>query len=236
MRVLIVIPAFNEAANLPTVVADLVRRHPDRTVLVIDDGSTDQTSVLLRRLPIRWLRMGTSVGVGSVMRAGFRYAVAEGFDTVVRIDGDGQHDDVSVDALLAPLAGARVDVVRGSRYLSRSNYRAIGFRRLAQRLVGGVLSAVTGEPVTDPTSGFWAFGPRAVELLAQHHPTGYPEPELLLLLHKNRLRTLEVAVQMRERLAGRSSLGTAQTVLAMGRVLLALLIVPLRPAVESTRS
>src|SRR4030095_13727698 len=127
-------------------------------------------------------------------------------------------------------------VVRASRCLSHSTYRAVGFRRLAQRIVGGLLSAVTRELVTDPTSGFWAFGPRAVDLLAHHHPTGYPEPELLLLLHKNRLKTIEVPVQMRERLAGRSSLGTARTVLAMGRVLLALLIVPLRPAVESSRS
>jgi glycosyltransferase involved in cell wall biosynthesis len=236
MKVLIIIPAHNEAASLPIVVADLRRRHPDCELLVVDDGSTDETPALVGRLPVHWLRMGTWVGIGSVMRAGFRYATAEGFDTVVRIDGDGQHDEASVNALLDALAGAGVDVVRGSRYLSHSTYRAVGFRRLAQRIVGGLLSAVTGELVTDPTSGFWAFGPRAVELLAHHHPTGYPEPELLLLLHKNRLKTIEVPVQMRERLAGRSSLGAVQTVLAISRVLLALLIVPLRPAVESSRS
>jgi glycosyltransferase involved in cell wall biosynthesis len=236
MKVLIIIPAHNEAESLPTVVADLRKRHPDIDILVVDDGSTDNTPALVGQLAVHWLRMGTSVGIGSVMRAGFRYAVTEGFDTAVRVDGDGQHDDESVDALLDALASARVDVVRGSRYLLPSNFRAVGFRRLAQHIVGGLLSAVTGERVTDPTSGFWAFGPRAVELLARHHPTGYPEPELLLLLHKNRLKTIEVPVQMRERRGGRSSLSAARTVLAMGRVLLALLIVPLRPAVETSRS
>jgi glycosyltransferase involved in cell wall biosynthesis len=234
MKALVVIPAHNEAASLPTVVADLRRRHPDRDILVVDDGSTDETPAVLEQLPVEWLRLGSAVGVGGAMRAGFRYAAAEGFDTVVRVDGDGQHDHESIEALLEPFARGQVDVVRGSRYLTESSYRAVGFRRLAQRVIARLLSAVTGEPVTDPTSGFWAFGPRAVRLLAHHHPTSYPEPELLLLLHKNKLKTIEVAVQMRERIAGQTSLTAARTTLAMARVLLVLLVVPLRPAIEGS--
>src|SRR5262245_27759628 len=170
------------------------------------------------------------------MRAGFRYAASAGFDTVVRIDGDGQHDPQSLDALLEPLANRRADVVRGSRYLLDSNYRAAGFRRLAQHSVAHLLSVMTGETVTDPTSGFWAFGEKAVRLLATHHPTGYPEPEMLLLLHLNELTSAEVPVRMRERIGGRTSLSTTRTALAVARVLLALLIVPLRPSIGSEGS
>jgi glycosyltransferase involved in cell wall biosynthesis len=233
MKVLVIIPARNEAASLPGVVADLRDRYPDFQILVVDDGSTDETGALVGQLPVDWLRLGSSVGIGGAMRAGFRYAAARGFDTIVRIDGDGQHGAESVDALLHPLVIGQADVVCGSRYLAASGHRASGFRRLAQRVVGGLLSAVTGEPVSDPTSGFWAFGPRAVRLLARHHPTNYPEPELLLLLHRNRLRTTEVAVEMRERIAGRTSMTAARTTIAIARVLLALLIVPLRPVIDT---
>ena len=236
MKVLIVIPAHNEAQSLSAVVAELRQRHPERTILVVDDGSTDETPAIIEQLNVDHLRLGSAVGVGGAMRAGFRYAVAAGFDALVRIDGDGQHDAGSVDALLEPLADGRADVARGSRYLLTSNYRAAGFRRVAQHSVAHLLSAMTGETVTDPTSGFWAFGPRAVRLLANHHPTGYPEPEMLLLLHRNEMTSVEVPVRMRERIGGQSSLSTARTALAVARVLLALLIVPLRPAVGSEGS
>ena len=236
MKILILIPAHNEAESLPAVVAELRRRHQERNILVIDDGSTDDTLRLVENLPVDHLSLSSAVGLGGAMRAGFRYAVAEGFDAVVRIDGDGQHDAESVDTLLEPLARGLADVVRGSRYLLAGNYRAAGFRRVSQHVVGRLLSFATGETVTDPTCGFWAFGANAVRLLAQHHPTGYPEPELLLLLHRNRLKTVEVPVRMRERVAGHTTMSLARTTLAIARVLLALVIVPLRPAIENEGS
>jgi glycosyltransferase involved in cell wall biosynthesis len=232
VKVLILIPAHNEGASLPAVVAELRRQHPDRAILIVDDGSTDDTGDVVARLPVAYLRLGFPVGIGGAMRAGFRFAVAEGFDTVVRVDGDGQHDAESIETLLEPIARGEADVVRGSRYLLAENYRAVGFRRIAQHAVAGLISTIIKEAVTDPTCGFWAFGPRAVLLLAGHHPTGYPEPELMLLLHRNRLKTIEVPVRMRERVAGHSSLNTVRTALAMARLLLAVLIVPLRPTVH----
>jgi hypothetical protein len=105
-------------------------------------------------------------------------------------------------------------------------------RRAGQYLLAPLLSLVVGRRVTDPTSGFWAFGPRAVRLLSEHHPTGYPEPELLLLLSRNGLRVVEVPIEMRERSGGRSSLTIRRAGVALARVLLAVVIVPLRARVE----
>jgi glycosyltransferase involved in cell wall biosynthesis len=235
VSILVIVPAHNEADSLPAVVANLRQHRGDAQILIVDDGSTDETAAVVERLRVHWLRLGSWIGVGGAMRAGFRYAVEHGFDTVVRLDGDGQHDARSVDALLAPIAQGATDVVRGSRYLGEATYHAVGFRRVAQRVVARLLSSVTGETVTDPTSGFWAFGPRAIHLLARHHPRGYPEPELLLLLHKNGLKTIEMPVHMRGRLAGRTTLRGMRTALATAHVLLALLVVPLRPVVERSR-
>jgi len=235
MKVLIIIPAHNEADSLPAVVANLRQHRGDAEILIVDDGSMDETQAVVERLRVSCLRMGSGIGVGGAMRAGFRYAAEHGFQLVVRLDGDGQHDARSVDALLAPLARGAADVVRGSRYLGEATYHAVGVRRVGQRIVARLLSAITGEVVTDPTSGFWAFGPRAIRLLARHHPMGYPEPELLLLLHKNGLKTVEMPVQMRERFAGRTTLRGARTALATAHVLLALIVVPLRPVVERSR-
>ena len=227
LRALCLIPAHNEASNLPAVVADVRRCHPDLDILVIDDGSTDATPSVLRALDVRWLRLPLRMGIGSAMRAGLRYAVRLGYDSAVRMDGDGQHWAGDLARLLAPLAAGGADVVLGSRYTQPDAARR-GAVRLAQRILAACLSALTGRTVTDPTSGFCAFGPRAVRLLADHHPTGYGEPELRLFLSRNGLSVVEVPVLGRSRLGGRTSLTPVRLTAAGARVVLAMLIVPLR--------
>lgn len=232
MSLLTVIPARNEAESLPRVVEDLRRDGPACEILVVDDASTDATPQVLERLGVRRLRLLRPLGIGGALRAGLRYARAMGFETVVRCDGDGQHRAREIPALLEPLAEGRADAVLGSRFLGASGYRSRGARRAGQRLLAALISRAVGCRLTDPTSGFWAFGSRAVELLAWHHPTGYPEPELLLLLHRNGFRVVEVATEMGERLAGRSSLTPTRQLQALARVVLALVIVPLRASVR----
>ena len=233
MKLLIVVPAHDEAESLPRLVEDLQQHAPPCEILVVDDASGDETAELLPGLGVCWLRLGRRLGIGGALRAGLRYAQRMGFDHVVRCDGDGQHPAREIPRLTEPLAAGRAEAVLGSRYLASGGYRTPGWRRAGQRRLAALISLVTGRTLTDPTSGFWAFGPRAVELLARHHPTGYPEPELLLFLHRNACRVVEVGVEMRERRAGRTSLTLLRQLQALARVVLALVIVPLRSPVRS---
>ncbi len=228
----IVIPVHNEAESLPTVVNELRRCYPRATIVVVDDDSTDSTAERLPDLGVRWLRLRAHLGIGGALRAGLRYAKRLGDGPVVRLDGDGQHREDQIAQLLEPLRAGRCDAVLGSRYLGPGGYRTPGFRRLGQRLLATLISTVTRQKVTDPTSGFWAFGPRAAEILGEHHPTGYPEPELLLFLRRNSLKVVEVPIEMRQRHGGRTSLTLRREMLALARVLLALVVVPLRAPVE----
>ena len=176
------------------------------------------------------------MGIGVAVRAGLRYARSRHYEVVVRLDSDGQHPAELIEALLVPLRRDAADVAVGSRYLSERRPASVPFfRRLLHYLLGRVLTLLTGRLVSDPTSGLWAFGPRAVDLLADHHPSGYPEPELHLFLSRNRLRVMTVPVTMRERQSGRTSLTLRRTGTAMGRLVLHLTVVPFRSAVRRRR-
>jgi glycosyltransferase involved in cell wall biosynthesis len=233
-ELLAVVPAYNESGNLARVVDELRRLSAAIDILVVNDGSTDGTANLLPRLDVEWLTLARRVGVGGAVRAGLRYALEHRYSYVVRIDGDGQHRVSDIRWLLEPVASSRLDAVIGSRFMVRRRRRPTLLRG-AQTLLAAFLSVTTRTRVTDPTSGFCVFGERAVRLLARHHPSGYAEPELILLLHRNGLRFGEVPIRTRPRREGQSSLTPGRAVLAAGRTLLALLVVPTRRLVAESR-
>ena len=230
-RMLAVIPAHNEAGNLPRVVADLRAHHPAVDVLVVDDGSGDGTRQVVEDLGVSWLTWDERRGIGAAIRAGLRYAARNGYDVVVRVDADGQHGADDIEDIVRPILDARAEVVLGSRYVERRP-KPTGAIAFVQWVLDGCLSTITRHKVTDATSGFCALGPQAIRMLAEHHPTGYPEPELRLFLSRNAMRVLEVPVQSRQRLSGRTSLTPVRVAAAAARVLLAMVIVPLRPTVQ----
>jgi glycosyltransferase involved in cell wall biosynthesis len=226
MRPLILLPARNEVACLPTVVGEVCRFFPATDVLIVDDASDDGTTRLLPHLGVRWIRLPEPTGVGGAVRRGLEYARDMGYDAVVRVDADGQHIASGALELLETLVRSGAHAVVGSRYKAAHGYRSSRARRLAQRVLEVGLSLRLRSHVTDPTSGFWAFGPRAVELLAAHHPGGYSEPQLRLLLHRSGMRVQEVGVRMRHRVAGHSTLTPLRAAAAFARSCLALVSLP----------
>jgi len=226
-RALVIIPAYNEAPNIAAVVGGIRGVHAC-DVVVIDDGSVDATAVEARRAGAAVLRHPCNLGIGAAVQTGFLYARAHGYDYVLRLDGDGQHDPAFIPRFLEVLSGGGADIVVGSRFLGREGYQSTVVRR-AGILILGVLSALVGTPVTDPTSGYWGVNRRAVDLLAQHQPDDYPETQALVLATHAGCRVREIPVLMQARAAGRSSLAGAMPAgFYMLKVILAVLIEHLR--------
>lgn len=205
-RVLVVMPARNEAPNLPRVVEELRRVRPGDDVLLVDDGSTDGTGAAAERLGLTVVRHPEHRGYGAALATGYGHAVDRGYDVVVQCDADGQHDPGQIERLLAVLDD-RCDVVVGSRMLGDGGYRPSLPRELGIRFFSWLGGVLDGPPITDPTSGFVALNRRAATLLRELNPRDYPDLNVLLLLHKAGLVVREVPVTMRPRLSGKSMTG-----------------------------
>jgi len=224
VRRIAIVPAFNEQESVTQVIEEIRAFDPDFDIVVVDDGSTDATSAAAARLGAHVVRLPFNLGIGGAVQTGFRYAFENGFAIAVRVDGDGQHDPAQLGILLAPVVADEADIVVGSRFATDGGYRSSRSRRLGITILARTLSAIVGRRVTDPTSGFQALNRRAIALFAADYPHDYPEVEAALMVHKHRLRMTEVPVQMRERSAGRSSIGALASVYYMVKVLLALFV------------
>jgi glycosyltransferase involved in cell wall biosynthesis len=227
MRTLVVVPAFNEEKNIPLVIEDLGKHGKEADVLVVNDGSTDGTSGAARRGGVRVADLPVNLGIGGAVQTGFRYARMEGYDIVVQFDGDGQHRADQLGIVLKPIIDGEADVAVGSRFLSGEGcegYKTSLWRHAGIRLFSVVLSVLTGLRITDATSGFRAYGKRAVELFSKHYPEDYPEVEAFIILYRNRMRVKEVPVLMKKRLWGESSITPPRAVYYMVKVMLAVLL------------
>ena len=228
MRVAVIVPAYNEARNLPRL-AEALRAHaPGCDVCVVDDGSTDDTARVAADLGWTVLRLPVNLGIGGAVQAGYLWALEHGHDVAVQIDGDGQHDPAYLEALLAPVKTGDADVVIGSRFLSEGGFRSTAVRRAGIRYLSWFLRLRCGARITDTTSGFRAAGRSAIELFARYYPSDYPEPEAIALAKRAGLRLAEVPVRMSERAHGRSSITAVRTLYYLVKVSLALVLLPSR--------
>jgi glycosyltransferase involved in cell wall biosynthesis len=221
---IVIVPARNEAAALGGVLAELRQHAPHCDVVVVNDGSTDETASIARSAGCPVLDLCFNVGIGGAVQAGFKYALERGYPYAVQLDGDGQHPPEEIDALLAPVRAGECEMAIGSRFLAGGGYEGSGWRRAGTRFLSWVCRLLTGQRFTDATSGFRAFGPRALRYLASCYPADYPEPEAIVLLCRRGLPVREVAVRMRPRAAGRSSISGPLTVYYMAKVSLSLLL------------
>ncbi len=225
-RRLAVVPAYNEEQTVGGVVAALRRHAPDWDVLVIDDGSIDDTAANAALAGARVVSHPFNLGIGGAVQSGFRFARDEDYDLMVQVDGDGQHDPGEI----SKLTGLRehepgIDMVCGSRFLSPDNrYPAPISRRTGIHLFAFLLSRIVGQRISDPTSGFRLYNKSAIGLFARDYPHDYPEVEAVLMLHHHRLTMREVPVHMYERGGGRSSIRSGKSAYYMIKVLLAIAV------------
>jgi glycosyltransferase involved in cell wall biosynthesis len=239
-RVMAIVPAFNEAGAIGSVVDGIRELDPSFDVVVVDDASTDETARVAAVHGATVLRLPINLGIGGAVQTGFRAALAGGYDFAVRLDGDGQHDPAELPKLLRPLERGEADVVTGSRFLDGDGeYRPPIARRIGIRWFARLVSVVTRARVTDTTSGFQAFNRRGIALFADDYPADYPEVEATVLVHRHDLRLVEVSVRMLEREHGSSSITVVRSIYYMLKVTLALLVSlarkPIPPEGLSTR-
>jgi glycosyltransferase involved in cell wall biosynthesis len=222
---LAVVPAYNESATIVEVLRALREHAPEFEPLVVDDGSTDDTSVLAAGAGARVLRLPFNVGIGGAVQTGFVYAREHGYEYLAQVDADGQHDSMELERLVATMEREAADVVCGSRFLTEDyRYPAPISRRTGIHIFAFLLSRIVGMRVSDPTSGFRLYNRRAIELFAYHYPHDYPEVEAVLLLHYHHLRMRETPVRMYTRGGGTSSITTGKSAYYMVKVLLALFV------------
>lgn len=230
--ILIVIPAYNEGENLPATVADVRGYLPHAEILVVDDGSTDNTASVAKELGCRLLKMPFNVGIGVSVQAGFQFAREHDFDFAVQFDGDGQHSAESLSRMLEAAIGGEADLVIGSRYLDENDYETPVARRMGMVIFSRIISLILKQRITDSTSGFRVLNREAIEFCADNYPADYPEVEILPLLHFDGIRIMEVPVIMRARQNGRSSITWSKAAYYMVKVVLAISISLLRERPE----
>ena len=228
-RRLAIVPARNEEAAVGGVVAELRAFDPGLDVVVVDDGSTDATAERAAAAGAAVVRLPFNLGIGGAVQTGFKYALERGYETVLRLDGDGQHDPGQIPNLLAPLERGDADVVVGSRFANGGGgYRAPFARRAGIRWFARLVSLLTRQRLTDTTSGFQAVNGRAIRLFAADYPHDYPEVEAAVMVVRHRLRIVEVPATMRGRETGASSITALRSLYYAVKVTLALVVAVFR--------
>jgi glycosyltransferase involved in cell wall biosynthesis len=229
--VLVVVPAYNEAGSIATVVDEIFRAAPKVDVLVVDDASTDDTAALARNAGADVVTNVFNLGVGGAMRVGFRYAKAHGYAAVVQVDGDGQHDARDIERLIDRLEDtAEPMVVIGARFAGTGSYHAPRARRWAMRLLAWYLSRMTQVPLTDVTSGFRAHNRAAIQLFARTYPADYLADTLesLVIAAEAGGTVTQVPVAMRSRMGGTPSQSSVRATVYLARVALMLALAVFR--------
>lgn len=223
-RVLVIIPAYNEAENIVQVVKHMMEDAPQYDYLVINDGSTDDTLELCRRENFRYLDLSINMGIGGAVQAGYVYARKNDYDIAVQMDGDGQHDVAYLEKLLKPIIADEADVVIGSRFLEKEGFQTSVSRRTGINILSALIWITTGKRIKDVTSGYRAVNRMFIEIYSRDYPTDYPEPEAIVsaIMHLGRVQ--EVPVQMRAREGGVSSITFKKSIYYMIKVTLAILL------------
>ena len=222
MKILVIVPAYNEEGSIKGVNEDLRVNFPQGDLLVVNDGSRDSTAEAAKALGVNVIDLPYNVGIGGAMQTGFLYALQEGYDAALQFDGDGQHHADQIEKILAPFLAGGADLVVGSRFLSEGGFTSSVQRRIGSKILSFVVSTIVGNRITDTTSGFRVYSRKTLDFFSYVYPEDYPEVEAFILAHKKGLRIVEVPSEIGPRTGGKSSITFSQAFYYMVKVLLAI--------------
>lgn len=201
------LPAYNEEESVESVIDMVYMMLPEARVVVVNDGSSDQTAWRAQQRGATVLDLPFNLGIGGAVQTGLKFAQRGGFDVAVEVDADGQHDPHFIQQLIQELERSGSDMVIGSRFASEPSYRSSQLRLVGIRLFAGLIRLVTGRRINDSTSGFRAYNRRAINFLSQRYPADFPEPESIVMLLNAGYRVQETSVIMHKRTTGQSVVG-----------------------------
>ena len=228
MKVMLIIPAYNESENLEKLIGCLKTDPLQYDYIIINDGSTDDTENLCKRKGYHFITLPANLGIGGAVQTGYRYAMAHDMDIAVQIDGDGQHDPADIGKVIEPIVTGSADVVIGSRFVDdereSGEFRSTCMRRAGIKWLSGLIRILTGKRIKDVTSGFRAVDRAFIKYFASNYSADYPEPEAIVAVSECGGKICEVPVVMHERTNGKSSIGFWKSGYYMIKVTLSLFV------------
>lgn len=225
--VCVIVPAYNEAESIQKVLRQIKQVSRSYQIVVVNDGSTDQTSQLAKKSGAVVLDLPFNTGIGAAVQTGLKYAQAHGYQVAVQVDADGQHPPREIPKLLN--TAKSVDFVIGSRFIKKNNYRATLSRALGIRFLSWLIQLTCGQKITDPTSGFRVYNQRVINFLSHYYPIDFPEPESVVSLLQQGFRIKEIGVTMRPRVTGKSSIINLKAVYLYTAILIGIFSATLTP-------
>lgn len=223
MKKLIIIPAYNESANIENTVKDIVNNAPDFDYVIINDCSTDNTLEICERNGFNVVNLPLNLGIGGAVQTGYRYAYNNGYDIAVQVDGDGQHDPAFLEKMAETMLAENADMLIGSRFIEKEGFQTSRARRMGITYFSWLIKLFTRKKITDPTSGLRMINSDIIKVFAESYPRDYPEPESVVHVIRLGKNVKEIPVIMRERQGGKSSIRFFSSIYYMIKVTVAIL-------------
>lgn len=228
MKKLIIIPAYNESESIESTIKEIKLQAKDFDYVIINDCSTDATKAICENNGYNIINLPINLGIGGAVQTGYRYGYNEGYDLAVQVDGDGQHNPEFLEKMAEYLEKEHADMVIGSRFIEKEGFQSSGTRRIGIKYFTVLIKVLTGEKITDPTSGLRMVGRDVMKIFAYDYPKDYPEPESVVAILRQGKKVKEIPVIMRARNGGVSSISLKKSIYYMVKVTLAILIERIR--------
>ena len=228
IKSIVIIPAYNEEKSIVKTVQDICEHAPEFDYVIINDCSTDRTLSVCRKHHLHVLNLPVNLGIGGAVQTGFLYAHKNGYDYAVQFDGDGQHDAQYLQKMRDYMIEQNADMLIGSRFLEKEGFQSTGMRRFGIRYFSALIKFLTGQKITDPTSGMRMINRDILAMYSESYPKDYPEPESVVAIINSGKKVMEYPVIMRKRMEGTSSISPLKSVYYMIKVSLAIFLEMLR--------